>query len=148
MDNHQNDAYVKRHDDDYVIHVYQEENERHQSLSFTIFDGAGLTKLASRDVELMEEETVPSKKRLQKSKCVMHVLLKQIQMLMNFDNHYIYIYILKYIIKEINLLFFKCVHMFHHKSKRKGRKGDSSSSSQACSASSTDLFAVMVLLNF
>jgi hypothetical protein len=55
---------------------------------------------------------------------------------------------LKYVIKEINLLFFKCVQMFHHKSKGKGRKGDSSSSSQACSDTSTDLFAVMVLLNF
>jgi hypothetical protein len=61
---------------------------------------------------------------------------------------YIYIYILKYVIKEINLLFFKCVQMFHHKSKGKGRKGDSSSSSQARSDTSTDLFAVIVLLNF
>jgi hypothetical protein len=42
-------------------------------------------------------------------------------------NHYIYIF--KYVIKEINLLFFKCVHMFYHKSKGKGRKGDSLSSS-------------------
>jgi hypothetical protein len=53
---------------------------------------------------------------------LMHVSLKQIQMLMTFDkykllllydnNHYIYIYIyiyiLKYIVKEINF-FFKCV---------------------------------------
>jgi hypothetical protein len=38
--------------------------------------------------------------------------------------------------------------MFHHKSKRKGKKGNSSSSSQARSGTSTDLFAVMVLLNF
>jgi hypothetical protein len=46
---------------------------------------------------------------------LMHVSLKQIQMLMTFDkykvlllydnNHYIYIYILKYVVKEINLLF-------------------------------------------
>jgi hypothetical protein len=55
---------------------------------------------------------------------------------------------LKYVIKEINLLFFKRVQMFHHKSKAKDKKGDSSSSSQACSSTSTDLFAVMVLLNF
>jgi hypothetical protein len=38
--------------------------------------------------------------------------------------------------------------MFHHKSKGKGRKGDSSSSSLARSGTSADLFAVMVLLNF
>jgi hypothetical protein len=38
--------------------------------------------------------------------------------------------------------------MFHHKSKGKGRKGDSSSSSQACSDTSVDLFMVMVLLIF
>jgi hypothetical protein len=40
----------------------------------------------------------------------------------------IYIYILKYVLKEINLLFFKCVQMFRHKSKGKCRMGDSSSS--------------------
>jgi hypothetical protein len=68
MDTHRYDAYMERHDDDDVIHVYQEENERHQSLSFTVFDGAGLTKLATRDVELMEEEPGPSKKCLRKSK--------------------------------------------------------------------------------
>jgi hypothetical protein len=55
---------------------------------------------------------------------------------------------LKYDIKEINLLFFKCVQMFHHKSKEKGKKGDSSSSPQARSGTSADLFAIMVLLNF
>jgi hypothetical protein len=38
--------------------------------------------------------------------------------------------------------------MFHHKSKGKGKKGESSSSSQACTGTSADLFAVMVLLNF
>jgi hypothetical protein len=59
---------MERHDDDDVIHVYQEKNEGHQSLSFTVFDGAGLTELATRDVELMEEEPGPSKKHLQKSK--------------------------------------------------------------------------------
>jgi hypothetical protein len=76
---------------------------------------------------------------------LMHVLLKQIQMLMAFDkyNLLLYISILKYVIKEINLLFFKCVQMFHHKSKLKGRKGDILSSSQACSGTSADLFAVL-----
>jgi hypothetical protein len=59
---------VERHDNDDVVHGYQEENEGHQSLSFTISDGARLTELATRDVELMEEETCPSKKCLQKSK--------------------------------------------------------------------------------
>jgi hypothetical protein len=58
----------------------------------------------------------------------------------------IYTYILKYVIKEINILF-KCVQMFRHKSKRKGRKDDSSSS-QACSGTTADLFAILVLLNF
>jgi hypothetical protein len=57
----------------------------------------------------------------------MHVLLKQIQMLTTFDKYKllycykiiitIYIYILKYVVKEINLLFFKYVQMFHHKSR-------------------------------
>jgi hypothetical protein len=37
------DAYVERHNDEVVIHIYQEENERHQSLSFTVSDRAGLT---------------------------------------------------------------------------------------------------------
>jgi hypothetical protein len=59
---------MERHDDDDddVIHVYQEENEGHQSL--TVSDGAGLTELATRDVKLMEEESGPSKKHLWKSK--------------------------------------------------------------------------------
>jgi hypothetical protein len=70
MDTHQYDAYVETHDNDNVIHVYQEENEGHQSLSFTVFDGAGLIELAARDVKLMEEEPCHSKKRLQKSKRV------------------------------------------------------------------------------
>jgi hypothetical protein len=60
----------------------------------------------------------------------------------------IYTYILKYVIKEINLLFFKCVQMFRHKSKGKGRKGDSLPSSQSRLGMSADLFAVIVLLNF
>jgi fatty acid desaturase len=84
----------------------------------------------------------------------MHVSLKQIQVLTTFDKYnlllslYIYIYILIYVSKEINLLFFKCVQMFRHKSKGKGRKGDSSGDSPACSNTSADLFAVMVLLKF
>jgi hypothetical protein len=64
------DACVERHDDDDVVHIYQEENEGHQSLSFTISDGVKLTELATHDVELMEEEPRPSKKRLRKSKRV------------------------------------------------------------------------------
>jgi RNA recognition motif-containing protein len=62
------DAYVERHDDDDVIHVYQEKNKGHQSICFTVSDGVGLTELATHDVELMEEESSPSNKRLQKSK--------------------------------------------------------------------------------
>jgi hypothetical protein len=38
--------------------------------------------------------------------------------------------------------------MFRHKCKGKGTKGDSSSSSQARSGTSTDMFVVMILLNF
>jgi hypothetical protein len=86
----------------------------------------------------------------------MHVSMKQIQMLMIFnkynllllyDNNH-YIYILKYDVKEINLLFFKYVQMFRHKSKRKRRTGNRSSSFQACSGMSVNLFTVIVLLNF
>jgi hypothetical protein len=68
MDTHRYDADVERHDDDNVVHVYQEENEGHQSLSFTVSNRVGFTELATHDVELMEEEPRPSKKRLQKSK--------------------------------------------------------------------------------
>jgi hypothetical protein len=56
------------HDDDDVVHVYQEENEGHQILSSTISDRLELTELATRDVELMEKKPGPSKKRLRKSK--------------------------------------------------------------------------------
>jgi hypothetical protein len=66
MDTHRYDAYVERHDDDDIVHVYQEEKKGHQSLSFIISDGAGLTELATHDVELMEEESGPSKKCFQK----------------------------------------------------------------------------------
>jgi hypothetical protein len=63
-------AYMERHDDDDddVIHVYQEENEGDQGLSFTVSYGARLTLLGTRDVELMEEEPGPSKKCLRKWK--------------------------------------------------------------------------------
>jgi hypothetical protein len=57
---------VERHEDDDVIDIYQEEIKRHQS--FMISDGAGLTEVATRDMELMEQELRHSKKRLQKSK--------------------------------------------------------------------------------
>jgi hypothetical protein len=55
-------------DDDDGVHVYQEENEGHQNLSFTVSDRAGLVELATHDVEIKEEEPGPSKKRLRKSK--------------------------------------------------------------------------------
>jgi hypothetical protein len=62
MDIHRCDAYAERHDDDDVVHVYQEEIEQHQC--FTVSDGAGLAELATCDVELMEEESGPSKKHI------------------------------------------------------------------------------------
>jgi hypothetical protein len=68
MDTHRYDAYMERHNNDDVVHVYQEENEGHQSLSFIVSDGAGHVELATCDVELIEEEPGPSKKCLQKSK--------------------------------------------------------------------------------
>jgi hypothetical protein len=68
MDTRRYDTHVETHGDDDVVHVYQEENKGHQSLSFTISDGAGHAELATRGVELMEEELGSSKKRLQKSK--------------------------------------------------------------------------------
>jgi hypothetical protein len=51
------DEYMERNEED---DVYQEENEEHEN--FTVSDGARLTELATRDVELMEEEQGPSKK--------------------------------------------------------------------------------------
>jgi hypothetical protein len=59
------DEYVERHEDDDVVDVHQEEIEGHQS--FTVFDGAGLTELATHNADLMQEEPGPSKKLLQKS---------------------------------------------------------------------------------
>jgi hypothetical protein len=58
------DEYMERHEDDDVIDVYQEEIEGHQS--FTVSDGAVLTRLATCNTDLMQEEPGPSKKRLQK----------------------------------------------------------------------------------
>jgi hypothetical protein len=59
---------VERHDDDDVVHVHKEEIERQQC--FNVSDRAGLVELATRDVELMEEEPGPSKKCIWKSNCV------------------------------------------------------------------------------
>jgi hypothetical protein len=59
------DEYRERHKDD---DIYQEEIEVH--LSFTISDRASLVELATEDAELLEEEPCPSKKCLQKSKCL------------------------------------------------------------------------------
>jgi hypothetical protein len=50
------DEYMERNEED---DVYQEEIEEHKN--FTISDGERLTELATRDVELMEEEQGPSK---------------------------------------------------------------------------------------
>jgi hypothetical protein len=68
MDTRRYDAYMERHDNDDIVHVYQEENEGDQGLRFTISDRTWLVELATRDVELMEDEPGPSKKCLQKSK--------------------------------------------------------------------------------
>jgi hypothetical protein len=68
IETHRYDAYMERHDDDDVVHVYQEENEGGQGLRFTVSDGVGLTELAIRDVELMEDKPGPSMKRFRKSK--------------------------------------------------------------------------------
>jgi hypothetical protein len=59
---HRYDEYMERNEEE---DVYQEEIKEHEN--FTVSDGARLTELATRDVELMEEEQGPSKKRLQKS---------------------------------------------------------------------------------
>jgi hypothetical protein len=53
---HRYDEYMERNEED---DVYQEEIEEHEN--FTVSDGARLTELATRDVELMEEEQGPSK---------------------------------------------------------------------------------------
>jgi hypothetical protein len=53
---------VGREDDD----IYQEEIEVDQN--FMLSDGARLIELDTNDVELLDEEACPSKKRIQKSK--------------------------------------------------------------------------------
>jgi hypothetical protein len=58
---HLYDEYMERNEED----VYQEEIEEGEN--FMISDGARLTKLATHGVEVMEEESGPSKKYLQKS---------------------------------------------------------------------------------
>jgi hypothetical protein len=63
------DEYVEGHEDD---DIYQEEIQVDQN--FTVSDGAGLAKLDTGDVELLDEEAGPSKKCLQKSK---HFLERQ-----------------------------------------------------------------------
>jgi hypothetical protein len=50
------DEYMERNEED---DVYQEEIEEHKK--FTVYYRARLTVLATRDVELMEEEQGPSK---------------------------------------------------------------------------------------
>jgi hypothetical protein len=57
------DEYVEGHKDD---DIYQEEIEVDQN--FMVSDGAGLAKLDTGDVQLLDEEAGPSNKRIQKSK--------------------------------------------------------------------------------
>jgi hypothetical protein len=59
---HRYDEYVEGHEDD---DIYQEEIEVDQN--FTVSNGVGLTELDIGDVELLDEETGPSKKCIQKS---------------------------------------------------------------------------------
>jgi hypothetical protein len=59
---HRYDEYMERNEDG---DVYQEEIEERKN--FTVSNGARLTELATRDVELMEEQQGPSKQHLQKS---------------------------------------------------------------------------------
>jgi hypothetical protein len=68
MDTRRYDAYIERHDNDDIVHVYQEENEGDQGLCFIVSDRAELVELAIHDVELIEDEPGPTKKCLQKSK--------------------------------------------------------------------------------
>jgi hypothetical protein len=67
MDTRRYDTYMERHNDDDIIHAYQEGNGD-QGLRFTVSNGVGLVELATSDVELMEDEPSPSKKCLWKSK--------------------------------------------------------------------------------
>jgi hypothetical protein len=63
MHTRQYDKYLEGHEDD---DIYQEEIEVDQN--FIVSDGAGLTKLDTSDVELLDEEAGPSNKHLRKSK--------------------------------------------------------------------------------
>jgi hypothetical protein len=56
------DEYMERNEED---DVYQEEIEEHEN--FTVCNRARLTELATCDIELIEEEQGPSRKRLKKS---------------------------------------------------------------------------------
>jgi hypothetical protein len=66
MHTHQYDEYVEGHEDE---DIYQGEIEVDHN--FTVSDGAGLVKLDIGDVDLLDEEACPSKKRIQKSKCLL-----------------------------------------------------------------------------
>jgi hypothetical protein len=59
---HQYDEYMERNEEH---DAYQEEIKEHEN--FMVSNGVRLTKLATCDVEVMEEEQGPSKKHLQKS---------------------------------------------------------------------------------
>jgi hypothetical protein len=59
---HRYDEYMERNEEE---DVYQEEIE--EDKNFTVSDGARLTDLATRGIEVMEEESGPSKKCLRKS---------------------------------------------------------------------------------
>jgi hypothetical protein len=59
MDTQWYDAYMKSHDNDDIVHVYQEENEGDQGLRFTVSDVVGLAELATYDVELIHWGIVP-----------------------------------------------------------------------------------------
>jgi hypothetical protein len=53
------DEYIERHEDD---DIYQEEIKVDQN--FTVSNGVGLVELDKGDMELLDEEATPSKKRL------------------------------------------------------------------------------------
>jgi hypothetical protein len=59
MHTHRYGEYVEGHEDE---DIYQEEIEVEQN--FTVSDGAGLTKLDTGNVELLDKEAGHSKKRL------------------------------------------------------------------------------------
>jgi hypothetical protein len=63
MHTHRYDECIEGHKDD---DIYQKEIEIDQN--FMVSDGADLVELDTGDVELLDEEAGPSKKRIQKSK--------------------------------------------------------------------------------